>query len=219
MPMLMPVINKEQILIILYKQIDSLFSITSDEKEIIEMNIDEALAKCENCFAKINNKYFKEINTWGGVKLNPFHSVQYMTFLYWLAHLLYLNKQGGLLCDKLYYLNKTMNGIDLFYAVELPDSFSAEHPVGTVLGRATYGNGFFFYQGCTVGGNYDKNGMLHYPVLGENVKMFANSSVIGRCTIGDNVVLGAGALVKNEDIPDNTIVFGQSPNLILKQIQ
>lgn len=110
-----------------------------------------------------------------------------------------------------------MNGLDMFYAIEMPDWFSAEHPVGTVLGRAKYGNGFFFYQGCTVGGNYDKDGALHYPVIGENVKMFANSSLIGKCKIGNNVILGAGALVKNEDIPDNTIVFGQSPNLILKQ--
>lgn len=36
------------------------------------------------------------------------------------------------------------------------------------------------------------------------------------CHIGDNVTLGAGALVKDTDIPSNSIVFGQSPNLIIK---
>lgn len=210
------VIPRENVLANLCKQIDTFFSINADEKDLIAENIDEALFKCELCFAQTSNKYFKANGSLGGVKFNPFHSVQYMTFLYWLAHILYINKKGGLLCDKLYYLNKTMNGLDMFYAIEMPDSFSAEHPVGTVLGRAKYGNGFFFYQGCTVGGNYDKEGVLHYPVIGENVKMFANSSLIGKCKIGNNVILGAGALVKNEDIPDNTIVFGQSPNLVLK---
>lgn len=49
--------------------------------------------------------------------------------------------------------------------------------------------------------------------------MFANSSILGRCKVGDNVKIGAGALVKNEDIPSDSIVFGQSPNLIIKHIK
>ena len=63
---------------------------------------------------------------------------------------------GGKICDKLYFLNKQMNGLDMFYAIELPKHFGAEHPVGSVMGRAKYSNGFFFYQGCTVGGTRDK---------------------------------------------------------------
>ena len=46
--------------------------------------------------------------------------------------------------------------------------------------------------------------------------MYANSSILGKCHIGKNVQIGAGALVKNQDVPDNSIVFGQSPNLIIK---
>lgn len=139
-----------------------------------------------------------------------------MTFLYTLANELYRNGISSTLSDKLYYLNKTMNGLDMFYAIELPEVWSAEHPVGSVLGRAKYGDGFFFYQGCTIGGNRGKDGILYYPVIGTNVTMYANSSIIGKCNIGDNVIFGAGALVKDTDIPSNSIVFGQSPNLIIK---
>ena len=153
----------------------------------------------------------------GEIKFNPFHSVQYMTFLYIIANELYCNQISSILADKLYYLNKTMNGLDLFYAVALPEVWSAEHPVGSVLGRAKYGEGFFFYQGCTVGGNRGKDRVLYYPQIGYNVKMYANSSLIGKCHIGDNVILGAGTLVKDTDIPSNSIVFGQSPNLIIKE--
>lgn len=208
-------ISKEQILANLEKQIDNLFSISEEERIVLAEHQDAALASCELCFSESKNKYFFNAAT-GEVKFNPFHSVQYMIYLYWMARVVYASQKSAMLCDKLYYLNKTMNGIDMFYAIQLPTSFGAEHPVGTVLGRAKYGKNFFFYQGCTVGGNYDRNGELHYPVIGENVKMYANSSIIGKCNIGNNVVLGAGALVKNEDIPDNTTVFGQSPNLILK---
>ena len=182
---------------------------------MLETYFDKALQRVERCFQGIDNKYFKTES--GGVKFNPFHSVQYMTFLYTLANELYRNGMSSTLSDKLYYLNKTMNGLDMFYAIELPDIWSAEHPVGSVLGRAKYGDGFFFYQGCTVGGNRGKDGILYYPVIGKNVRMYANSSFIGKCNIGDNVILGAGALVKDTDIPSNSIVFGQSPLLIIKE--
>lgn len=69
-----------------------------------------------------------------------------------------------------------------------------------------------FYQGCTVGGDHNT-----YPVIGHHVRLFANSTVLGESHIGNNVWIGAGALVKNTDIPDNSLVFGQSPNLIIKQ--
>ena len=86
------------------------------------------------------------------------------------------------------------------------------------MGRAKYSNGFFFYQGCTVGGTTDKNGNDCYPVIEENVRMYANSSILGRCHVGRNVQIGAGALVKNQNIPADCIVFGQSPNLIIKNV-
>lgn len=124
------------------------------------------------------------------------------------------------LCDKIYYLNKVLNAVDLYYPVKLPDFFMCEHPVGSVIGGSgTFGNGFLFYQNCTVGGYHLKDGGVIYPTIGENVRMYANSMIIGRCTIGDNVKIGAGALVKNQDIPDNVNVFGQSPHLIIKPIK
>lgn len=46
--------------------------------------------------------------------------------------------------------------------------------------------------------------------------MFANSSVIGKCQLGNNIILSAGTKVVNQNIPSNTIVFGESPNLIIK---
>lgn len=105
-----------------------------------------------------------------------------------------------------------MNACDLYHEVELPSFFKLDHPVGSVMGRAKYGNGFSFTQNCTVGNN---KGI--YPIIGENVRMCANASIIGKCVIGNNVTIGANSGVKDEDIPDNSLVFGQSPHLIIKQ--
>lgn len=108
-----------------------------------------------------------------------------------------------------------MNGLDMFYAIDLPKHFGAEHPVGSVLGRAEYGDNFYFYQNSSVGGTI-KEGKEVYPVIGKNVQLCSGASILGQCKIGNNVIIGAGTLVKNQDIPDNSIVFGSSPNLIIK---
>ncbi len=104
-----------------------------------------------------------------------------------------------------------MNACDLFYKVNLPWYFSLDHPLGSVMGRAIYGNEFRFVQNCEVGNNRNV-----YPVIGENCKMCACSAILGNCHIGNNVTIGAYACVKDQDVPDNSIVFGESPNLIIK---
>ncbi len=207
-------IPKDVILAQLLMQLKNHFFISKEEESVIESCYDRSLHSCEDNFSHSNNKYFIHDN--GDCIFNPYHSIQYMIFLYYLSHDIFKNTYSRLLCDKIYYLNKIFHSVDLFYAIDLPEYFGAEHPVGTVMGRAKYSNGFFFYQGCTVGGTRDKDGTLFYPTIGENCHMFCNSSILGNCHIGNNVNIGAGCIVKNQDIPNNSTVFGESPNLIIK---
>lgn len=198
------------------RQVDHLFGISEDERMLLQDCADETLQKCEYCFSKTPNKYY---NRGGEVYFNPYHSVQYMTYLYFFANTIYRVGRNNILCDKLYYLNKTLNSIDLFYAVEMPAFFMAEHPVGSVIGRASFGEGLFFYQNCTVGGYHLSDNRIVYPVIGNDVTLYAGASVIGNCHIGNHVNIAAGALVKNQDIPDHVNVFGQSPNLVIKPLK
>lgn len=46
--------------------------------------------------------------------------------------------------------------------------------------------------------------------------MFAGSSILGKCNIGDNVMLSAGTTIINQDVPNNMIVYGRSPDLTFK---
>lgn len=211
-------IDKSLILALVCRQVEKNFTLNSEEQKEIEACFEETISACEENFLHTNNKYYsREVAGKQEAYFNPFHSVQWMIFLYYLAHSIFKKGSLTMICDKLYYLNKLMNGLDLFYAVEMPEHFGAEHPVGSVMGRANYGDNFFFYQGCTVGGTHQKDGTIAYPVIGHNVSMFANSGILGRCHIGTNVKIGAGTLVKNEDVPDDSLVFGQSPNLIIKK--
>lgn len=211
-------IPKEEILKQLIRQLDAHFLLSRDEIEVVNQRFEFALNVCAENFRLNENKYFRQ--KVGGaefVRFNPYHSVQYMIFLYYLSHDIYKNCEQPILCDKIYYLNKIFHSVDLFYAIELPSHFGAEHPLGSVMGRGKYSDGFFFYQGCTVGGTRDKEGNLYYPVIDENVHMFSNSSILGRCHIGKNVNIGAGCIVKNQDVPNDCTVFGESPNLIIKK--
>ena len=210
-------IKKEEILALVYHQINNNFYLTNEEEKEVCDAFEYTLERCEYNFVRSTNKYYtRAAKDSLEAFFNPFHSVQWMTFLYYLANTIYHNGSTTNICDKLYFLNKIMNGLDVFYAISLPKHFGAEHPVGSVMGRAEYGEGFYFYQGCTVGGTKDKNGNVLYPKIGEGVRMYSNSSILGKCIVGDNVLLGAGCLIKNQDIPANSIVFGQSPNLIIK---
>lgn len=213
------IVPKDNLASLVVRQLSSFFPVLSeDEERQLSDCMDSSIEMSVNNFKHSDNKYFKkEIDGEVAIRFDAYHSIQWMSFLYYLSHNLWLNKSS--LCDRVYYLNKIMHSVDLFYAIDLPSVWSAEHPLGSVMGRAKYSNGFFFYQGCTVGGTRDRGGVLYYPELEENVRMYANSSILGKCHIGRNAQIGAGALVKNQDVPEDSIVFGQSPNLIIKLTQ
>lgn len=168
--------------------------------------IDAAISRTNICLNAANNSYYNRMAIDG---INPYHSCAYATLLYFLSNELYKRDQNGERAEKVYYLNKALNGLEAFYADELPDIFSMEHPLGTVFGRAKYGNYLFFYQNCTIGGSWFENEM-HYPILGEHVTMFSGAKILGNSHIGNHVILAANAYVINCDIPDYSFVFPSS---------
>ena len=110
--------------------------------------------------------------------------------------------------DRICYLNRIRNGINVWHSVDLPRKTLFVNAIGSVIGNATFGTSIVCYQNVTVGGSKGK-----YPVFQGSCVIFAGASVIGNCSIGDNVVIGAGALVIDEDIPANSTVIGKVPNL------
>ena len=73
----------------------------------------------------------------------------------------------------------------------------------------------FFCLSESVGENR-KGDKLYYPEFGENILIYADSKVIGDSKLGNNIIVSANTLIKDAEIPDNSIVFGQSPNLLIK---
>jgi serine O-acetyltransferase len=200
-------LNRSDLIALVCKQLNNFFA--DIDSNVIDANMDKALSRTERCLGAINNKYYYSDNI---LTFNPYHSGQYTTFLYYLANTIYLSGDLSDLPDKVYYLNKIMNSVDWYYKIDLPEKFSMEHPIGSVLGRASYSDRLFIYQGVTVGGNKG-----YYPTIGENVLLYSNSTVLGKTILGDNIIVSSGCYIKDEIIPECSIVFGQSPNLIVKQ--
>lgn len=196
-------------------QLENFFMLSGQETYLLnEKIICESISNTQRCLKEMHNKYY--ISQDGEDKINLYNSVMNCIFLYWLSRNLFSSGRIEL-ADKVYYLNKSLNSVELFYQVRLPAIWSCEHPLGSVMGRACYGDYFHFYQGCTVGGNFKRDGEIVYPTIGHHVKMFSDSKVLGDSHIGNNVIISANCYIKNQDVPNDTIVFGQSPNLIFKE--
>lgn len=189
-------------------QLKNLYFLSLEEKNIL-LSAKWAYSKCMHCLSNLRSKYFLGY-------INPYNTVMYCNWLYWLSRFAYLQDEVCL-ADKIYCLNKALHSVDLFYAIELPSVWSCEHPVGSVMGRATFGDGFVFLQGCTVGGNRDREGNLYYPVIGKNVLMYSGSKIIGKSVVGDDCIISANTYVKDAEIPNGSMVFGSSPNLVIKR--
>ncbi|OIN53769.1 hypothetical protein BFL40_08525 [Pseudomonas costantinii] len=163
-------------------------------KKVLEQHIDEALSRLRVCV--------NAVKTWERDTFNYLHSSQYCTYLYFLANTIWRNTQEIDIATKLFLLNKTLNGIDMFYEIKMPDIFFIGHSTGIVLAKADYSNYFVIYQNSTVGKNH---GIA--PTLGEGVIMYPNSAIIGRSAISPRSIIAQGVSVVNNDTPGNCIAF------------
>ena len=150
-----------------------------------------------------------------------YHSGQYLLYLYYLSNSIFemylsggsVNISAQNLCDKIFMTMQTLWSIDVYYGHKMPDVFLGAHPFGAVISsKAKIGNYFCFSQGCNLG---ISNG--NAPVLGDGILMWGNAKIVGDCHVGNHVVFGANSYIKDMDIPDNSMVFGQYPNNTIKE--
>lgn len=95
-------------------------------------------------------------------------------------------------------------GIDIHPAATIGRYFTIDHGTGVVIGATcVIGDHVKLYQGVTLGaisfplddeGNPIK-GIPRHPILKDNVVIYANATVLGRVTIGENCVVGANVWV------------------------
>ena len=106
-------------------------------------------------------------------------------------------------------------GIEIHPGAQIGKSLFIDHGMGVVIGEtAVIGDNVLLYQGVTLGGTGLAQGKRH-PTIGNNVVIGAGAKILGNITIGDNSYIGANAVVIR-DVPPNSTVVGV-PGRITRQ--
>ena len=105
--------------------------------------------------------------------------------------------------------------IQIPYQTKIGEGFRIVH-FGTIVinPETVIGKNFNISQGTLIGNAQGKNAGT--PTIGDNVCMNANAIIIGKCQIGNNVLIAPGAFV-NFDVPDNSIVIGNPGKIIPRE--
>lgn len=102
---------------------------------------------------------------------------------------------------------RSKTGIEIHPGAKIGKGLFIDHGMGVVIGEtAIIGNDCLLYQGVTLGGTGKDKGKRH-PTLGDNVLVGAGAKVLGPFKVGSNVKIAANAVVLNA-IPDNCTAVG-----------
>ena len=108
-----------------------------------------------------------------------------------------------------------LTGIEIHPGATIGRGLFIDHGMGVVIGEtAAIGDHVTLFQGVTLGGTGKEKGKRH-PTIGNNVVIGAGAKVLGSFAIGDNVAIGANAVVVRE-VPPNSVVVGV-PGRIVRQ--
>jgi serine O-acetyltransferase len=105
--------------------------------------------------------------------------------------------------------NQFATGVDIAPAARIGPGLRISHGTGLVIGNGvTIGSGCLLMQNVTLGAPTTAR-IDEMPTIGDRVTLAAGSAVIGRVTIGDDVFVGALALV-TENVPAGSKVLSRA---------
>lgn len=102
--------------------------------------------------------------------------------------------------------SRKKTGIEIHPGAAIGKRLVIDHGMGIVIGEtAEIGDDVLIYQGVTLGGTGKDVGKRH-PTIGNNVLIGAGAKVLGPFQVGDNSRIAANAVVLKEVPPNSTAV-------------
>jgi serine O-acetyltransferase len=104
-------------------------------------------------------------------------------------------------------LTRILTGVEIHPGAVLGTGLFIDHATGVVIGEtAEVGDDVTIYHGVTLGGAGRETGKRH-PTVGDRVIIGAGAKVLGPIKIGDDSRIGANAVVVKE-VPSSAVVVG-----------
>ena len=112
---------------------------------------------------------------------------------------------------------RRITGVDIHPAATLGQGLFIDHAVGVVIGEtAEVGEDVTIYQGVTLGGTSLERGKRH-PTVGDRVVIGAGAKVLGPLLVGDDARIGANSVVVR-DVPAGSVVVGVPGQIIARTV-
>lgn len=123
-----------------------------------------------------------------------------------ISHWLW-NRGARLAARALAEFTRIVTGVDIHPGAVLGDGLFIDHATGVVIGEtAEVGDDVTLYHGVTLGGSGSDTGKRH-PTVGDRVVIGAGAKVLGAIKIGDDSRIGANAVVV-KPVPSSAVVIG-----------
>ena len=133
---------------------------------------------------------------------------------YRISHYLYINKLF-FLARLISQISRFFTGIEILPGAKIGRGLVIDHGMGVVIGEtAEIGDNVLLYHGVTLGGTGKDKGKRH-PTVGNNVVIGAGAKVLGPIYIGSNSKIGANSVVLN-NVPEGATAVGIPAKNIIK---
>ncbi|UCH07881.1 MAG: serine O-acetyltransferase [Deltaproteobacteria bacterium] len=126
-------------------------------------------------------------------------------WLHRIAHFLWEHK-FFFVARLISHMSRFIDGIEIHPGAKIGRRFFIDHGMGVVIGETTeIGHDVLLYQGVVLGGTSLEKKKRH-PTLGNNVVVGAGAIILGDITIGNSARIAAGSVVIRDVPPEATVV-------------
>jgi len=134
-----------------------------------------------------------------------------------LIHVLAKSSRFSLFIATRLYLQRRISACYISPTATIAVACRLPHPVRVVISRnALIGNKVRIYQHVTIGSTGRTKQNQTYPIICDDVVIYAGAVVLGSVTLGQGSVVGSGAVVLS-DVPPYSVVVGSLARIVKQQ--
>lgn len=141
--------------------------------------------------------------------------IRYVYYLRWLQS----HSKKNILYPLFYALKIFLgrkHGLEISHCTTIGPGLYLGHPYNITVGGGTViGKNVNLHKGVTIGAE-NRGIRKGVPTIGDNVTAGINSTIVGKITVGTDVMIAANSFV-NQDIPDHSVVIGNPAIIKNKQ--